>query len=54
MTKYSAAERKYSVPVECFYEFIVDLKRLNAAKSATSFDTSIQPTVAPSTLEDQN
>ena len=30
-TKYSTAERKYSVPVECFYDLIVDLRRLNAA-----------------------
>ncbi len=29
-TKYSNVERKYSVPVDCFYDFIVDLKRLNA------------------------
>jgi hypothetical protein len=30
-TKYSTAERKYSVPVECFHDLIVDLRRLNAA-----------------------
>ena len=30
-TKYSTAERKYSVPVECFQDLIVDLRRLNAA-----------------------
>lgn len=29
-TKYSAAERKYSVPVECLYDLITDLKRLSA------------------------
>jgi hypothetical protein len=28
-TKYSTAERKYSVPLECFQDLIVDLKRLN-------------------------
>jgi hypothetical protein len=27
-TKYSTAERKYSVPLECFQDFIVDLQRL--------------------------
>ena len=30
-TKYSAAERKFSVPVECFKDLIIDLKRLNAS-----------------------
>ena len=30
-TKYSAAERKYSVPVECLRDLILDLQRLNAA-----------------------
>ena len=29
-TKYSTAERKYSVPLECFQDLIVDLRRLNA------------------------
>ena len=29
-TKYSAAERKYSVPVECLRDLILDLQRLNA------------------------
>ena len=30
-TKYSAAERKYYIPLECFHDLIVDLRRLNAA-----------------------
>lgn len=30
-TKYSVAERKYSVPVECLRDLILDLQRLNAA-----------------------
>ncbi len=30
-TKYSNVERKYSVPVDCFYDLIADLKRLNAS-----------------------
>ena len=29
-TKYSDAERKYSVPIECFQDLIMDLRRLNA------------------------
>ena len=54
-TKYSAAERKYSVPVECFHDLIVDLQRLNAAASATtSVDAPIQPDVAPNTADDLN
>jgi hypothetical protein len=31
LTKYSTAERKYAVPVECFEDLIIDLKRLNAS-----------------------
>ena len=30
-TKYSTAERKYSVPIQCFQDLIVDLQRLNAS-----------------------
>ena len=29
-TKYSAAERKYNVPLECLRDFLVDLQRLQA------------------------
>jgi len=39
-TKFSGAERKYSIPLECFYDLIVDLQRLNASKSN---DPSLQP-----------
>ena len=53
-TKYSAAERKYSVPVECFRDLIVDLQRLNAAASTTSMETPIQPAVAPNRADDLN
>ena len=35
-TRYSAAERLYSVPIECFYDLIVDLRRLNSAGSNAS------------------
>jgi hypothetical protein len=35
--KYSTAERLYSVPLECFWDLVVDLQRLNAsAHGATS------------------
>ena len=47
-TKYSAAERKYSIPVECLRDLIVDLQRLNAAANVTSVESPIQPAVAPS------
>jgi hypothetical protein len=33
-TKFSGAERKYSVPLQCLHDLIVDLQRLNASKSA--------------------
>ena len=29
-TKYSAAERRYSVPLECFRDLLLDLQRLEA------------------------
>jgi hypothetical protein len=51
-TKYSSAERKFSVPIECFYDLIVDLQKLNAATGATSIATSLQPTVTPNPAED--
>jgi hypothetical protein len=44
-TTFSTAERKYSVPVECFRDLIVDLQRLNANAGATSIETAIQPAV---------
>jgi hypothetical protein len=50
-TKFSTAERKYSVPLECFYDLIVDLQRLNASKEATSIEPSTQPTSTPSPSE---
>jgi hypothetical protein len=28
-TKYSIADRKFSVPIECFHDLILDLQRLN-------------------------
>jgi hypothetical protein len=51
-TKYSRADRKFSVPIECFYDLIVDLQRLNTATGAASIETSIQPTVTPNPAED--
>src|SRR5665811_1502020 len=53
-TKYSIADRKFSVPIECFHDLIVDLQRLNAAVSATSIEAPIQPAVVPSPSDDQN
>jgi hypothetical protein len=53
-TKYSIADRKFSVPIECFHDLILDLQRLNAAASATSIEAPIQPAVAPSPVGDQN
>ena len=35
-TKYSTAERTYSVPLACFDDLVVDLQRLNALDA--SFD----------------
>ena len=53
-TKYSTADRKYSVPVECFQDLIVDLQRLNAAARTSSIEARIQPAVAPDSADDLN
>jgi hypothetical protein len=53
-TKYSTADRKYSVPVECFQDLIVDLQRLNAAARTSSIEARIQPPVAPHSVDDLN
>ena len=33
-TRYSTAERKYSVPLECFSDLLLDLQRLEASKQS--------------------
>jgi len=35
-TKYSTKERKYSIPVECLRDLIVDLQRLNSIAAPQS------------------
>ena len=45
-TKYSTKERKYSIPVECLRDLIVDLQRLN------SIATPIQPEKPADKTED--
>jgi len=35
-TRYSSAERAYSVPLECFHDLVDDLQRLNALADTTS------------------
>ena len=39
-SKYSDAERSYSVPLECFHDLLVDLRRLNPL-SDIAIETSI-------------
>lgn len=53
-TKYSAAERKYSVPVECLRDLVADLQRLNADASTTSIETPIQSAIVPNRADDSN
>jgi hypothetical protein len=48
-TKFSSAERKYSVPIECFHDLIVDLQRLNASWALEGSEPLLsleEPTVA--------
>jgi hypothetical protein len=52
--KFANAERKYSVPVECFYDLIVDLQRLHANRDLNAGDASSQPSVAISSTEKVN
>jgi len=42
-TKYSNTERKYLVPIECFYDLIVDLQRLNGSGHRAPIETSLPP-----------
>jgi hypothetical protein len=39
-TKFSSAERKYSIPLECFHDLVVDLQRLNASAVSKLCDVS--------------
>ena len=41
-TKFSSAERKYSIPLECFHDLIVDLQRLNASADNKPNQESLQ------------
>jgi hypothetical protein len=47
-TKFSSADRKYSVPLECFHDLIVDLQRLSASKPA---EPKFQPEEFPITAK---
>ncbi|MGA7389220.1 MAG: hypothetical protein WBW99_15040 [Pseudolabrys sp.] len=47
-TTFSRAERKYSVPLECFHDLIVDLQRLDASKAT---ELSIQQEKPPIAAE---
>jgi hypothetical protein len=48
--KFANTERKYSVPVECFYDLILDLQRL-ANRDLNDTNASVQPSVAASPTE---
>ena len=39
--KYSSAERRYSIPVECFEDLIVDLRRLSSPVSSKPTDKAL-------------
>jgi hypothetical protein len=42
-TKFSSAERKYSVPIESFDDGTVDLQRLNASKGRETSEPLLPP-----------
>ena len=47
-TKFSGAERRYSVPIECFHDLIVDLQRLNVSKASEAAEPLLprRPSIA--------
>jgi hypothetical protein len=47
-------ERKYSVPVECFRDLIVDLKRINTAASDALIKFRVRPASTPNRGDDQD
>ena len=51
--KYSSAERRYSIPVECFEDLIVDLRRLSSPVSRKSTDKAINEAEPMLPLEDE-
>ncbi len=46
-TKYSDVERKFSVPIDCFYDFIADVRRLNANANKHRAEMAQPETLAP-------
>jgi hypothetical protein len=48
-TKFSSTEQRYSVPIECFHDLIVDLQRLNASSAVAPAEPLLplkEPTIA--------
>ena len=50
-TKFSTAERKYSVPLVCLRDLIVDLQRLNAESEASTTEPVPGPTTTPAVAD---
>ena len=50
-TKYSTAERIYSVPVECLQDLIVDLRRLSLSAPTAPCEKADRQTEPPLPLE---
>ena len=54
-TKYSEAERRYSVPVECLGDLLMDLKRLHApADAGSSSEAAPVPAALPIQKESED
>lgn len=49
-----SAEQTFSVPLECLYELITDLQKLNAAKGASAAKPAAEPQVKPQPASDLN
>ena len=54
MTTRFSTEQAFSVPVECLYELIADLQKLNSAKGASAAKTAVAPITKPQPANELN
>ena len=54
MTPRFSAEQTFSVPVECLYELIADLQKLNSAKGASAAKPAAAPITKPQPANELN
>jgi hypothetical protein len=47
-TKYSGAQRRYSMPLACLHDLMMDLQRLHSSNRASSLGTVVGLPISPS------